>query len=245
MYRCTGHDALDGQALPYMYPAHHELESVRIMLAFYLQGLGDIYEEEFVVATASGASTAVDKQDAVRQEAKNLMKELFGRLDALSHFHYAPKPVIEEMQVRADVPALAMEEVAPQVGMLAMCCLAAEAHITCCAVLCCAVLCCAVLCCAVLCNSWQITVLVFMHACTWPCAVLCRAVPCCAVPCRAVPCRAASRRAVPCCAVLCRAVPCCALQVIGMLLSWRHVRLLHTHTTDGVQQHKLPFSRNL
>ncbi|KAL0024355.1 hypothetical protein WJX79_002946 [Trebouxia sp. C0005] len=80
------------------------------------KGLGDIYEEEFVAATASGASTAVDKQDAVRQEAKNLMKELFGKLDALSHFHYAPKPVIEEMQVRADVPALAMEEVAPQVA---------------------------------------------------------------------------------------------------------------------------------
>ena len=235
MYRCTGHDALDGQALPYMYPAHHELESVRIMLAFYLQGLGDIYEEEFVVATASGPSTAVDKQDAVRQEAKNLMKELFGRLDALSHFHYAPKPVIEEMQVRADVPALAMEEVAPQVGMLAMCCLAAEAHITCCAVLCC----------AVLCNSWQTMVLVFMHACTWPCAVLCRAVPCCAVLCRAVPCCAVLCCAMLCRAVPCRAVPCCALQVIGMLLSWHHVRLLHTHTTDGVQQHKFPFSRNL
>ena len=79
------------------------------------QGLGELYEEEFVAATTAGASTAVDKQDAVRQEARNLMKDLFGKLDALSHFHYAPKPVIEEMQVRADVPALAMEEVAPQV----------------------------------------------------------------------------------------------------------------------------------
>jgi len=112
---------------------------MRIMIFFSMQGLGDIYEEEFVAATASGASTAVDKQDIVRQEAKNLMKELFGKLDALSHFHYAPKPVIEEMQVRADVPALAMEEVAPQVSLLAMCCVAAQAYITCSAVLCCAV----------------------------------------------------------------------------------------------------------
>ncbi|DBA80599.1 TPA: hypothetical protein ACH3X1_007858 [Trebouxia sp. C0004] len=103
------------------------------------KGLGDIYEEEFVAATVGGASTAVDKQDAVRQEAKNLLRELFGKLDALSHFHYAPKPVIEEMQVRADVPALAMEEVAPQVGMLAMYCVAAQAYITCRAVLCWAV----------------------------------------------------------------------------------------------------------
>ena len=88
------------------------------VLCWTAQGLGDVYEEEFVAATVSGASTAVDKQDAVRQEAQNLMKELFGKLDALSHFHYAPKPVIEEMQVRADVPALAMEEVAPQVRLL-------------------------------------------------------------------------------------------------------------------------------
>ena len=79
------------------------------------QGLGEVYEEEYVAATASGATTAVDKQDAVRREAKVLMNELFGKLDALSHFHYAPKPVIEEMQVRADVPALAMEEVGAQV----------------------------------------------------------------------------------------------------------------------------------
>ena len=79
-----------------------------------------MYEEEYVAATASGASTAVDKQDAVRQEAKNLLKELFGKLDALSHFQYAPKPIIEEMQVRSDVPALAMEEVAPQVCNLSL-----------------------------------------------------------------------------------------------------------------------------
>ncbi|KAL3156038.1 hypothetical protein ABBQ32_013026 [Trebouxia sp. C0010 RCD-2024] len=80
------------------------------------KGLGELYEEEFVAATTAGASAAVDKHDAVRLEARVLMKELFGKLDALSHFQYAPKPVIEEMQVRADVPALAMEEVAPQVA---------------------------------------------------------------------------------------------------------------------------------
>ena len=96
-----------------------------------LQGLGELYEEDFVAATSAGASTAVDKQDAVRQEARNLMKELFGKLDALSHFHYAPKPIIEEMQVRADVPALAMEEVAPQVGPTALCCSACPAHACC------------------------------------------------------------------------------------------------------------------
>ena len=42
------------------------------------------------------------------------LQALFARLDALSHFHFAPKPVVEDMAVRAEVPALALEEVAPQ-----------------------------------------------------------------------------------------------------------------------------------
>ena len=187
MYGCTDQDALEEQDLPFTYLPHHELRSARIVFTFLTQGLGDIYEEEFVAATVSGASTAVDKQNAVRQEAKNLMKELFGKLDALSHFHYAPKPVIEEMQVRADVPALAMEEVAPQVGMLAIYCVAAQAYITCSAALCCAVLCCAVLCCAVLCCA------------ALRCALLRSAVLCCALL---------------CCAALCCAALCCAMQLM-------------------------------
>ncbi len=79
-----------------------------------MQGLGDIYEEEYVRAAAGGAATQ-DRDEKVRAEARSLVKALFAKLDALSHFHFAPKPVIEDLSVRADVPALAMEEVAPQV----------------------------------------------------------------------------------------------------------------------------------
>ncbi|CAL8464926.1 g4461 [Coccomyxa elongata] len=78
------------------------------------KGLGDIYEEEYVRAAAGGAATQ-DRDEKVRAEARSLVKALFAKLDALSHFHFAPKPVIEDLSVRADVPALAMEEVAPQV----------------------------------------------------------------------------------------------------------------------------------
>lgn len=56
-----------------------------------------------------------DKDEKARAEAKTLLKALFAKLDALSHFHFAPKPVIEDLTVRREVPALAMEEVAPQV----------------------------------------------------------------------------------------------------------------------------------
>lgn len=59
----------------------------------------------------------------IRAEARALTRELFAKLDALSHFQYAPKPVIEDLAVRADLPALAMEEVAPQVCVLRLSCI--------------------------------------------------------------------------------------------------------------------------
>jgi U3 small nucleolar ribonucleoprotein component len=93
-----------------------------------LQGLGEIYEEEYVAAAAGGATTD-DRDEKVRNEARALVKLLFAKLDALSHFHYAPKPVIEDLSVRADVPALAMEEVAPQVRAPARTCTCARCSI--------------------------------------------------------------------------------------------------------------------
>nr|GMC60302.1 U3 small nucleolar ribonucleoprotein protein MPP10 [Ipomoea batatas] len=48
-----------------------------------------------------------------RAQATMLFKKLCLKLDALSHFHFTPKPVIEDMSIQASVPALAMEEIAP------------------------------------------------------------------------------------------------------------------------------------
>ncbi len=78
------------------------------------QGLGEEYEEEFVRAATGTA--AEDRDEPTRREAKTLLKVLFGKLDALSHFHFTPKPLVEDMSVRVDVPALALEEIGPQVG---------------------------------------------------------------------------------------------------------------------------------
>jgi len=74
-------------------------------------GLGELYEKDYVRAATGGA--VQDKEEPLRQEAKQLFGELCGKLDALSHFHYTPKPVVEELEVRAEVPALAMEEALP------------------------------------------------------------------------------------------------------------------------------------
>ncbi|XP_070027301.1 M phase phosphoprotein 10 [Nicotiana sylvestris] len=76
------------------------------------KGLAEIYEEEYVQKTGL-VSTALSFSDEQKKEATMLFKKLCLKLDALSHFHFTPKPVIEDMSVQANVPALAMEEIAP------------------------------------------------------------------------------------------------------------------------------------
>ena len=76
------------------------------------RGLAEIYEAEY--AEQSGLTpAAATSSEALKREAAAVFKELCGKLDALSHFHFAPKPAVEEMGIRAPVAALAMEEVAP------------------------------------------------------------------------------------------------------------------------------------
>ncbi|XP_078431493.1 U3 small nucleolar ribonucleoprotein [Wolffia australiana] len=78
------------------------------------KGLAEMYEEEYA-QSAGLASVPLSTSDELKKEASFLFKKLCLKLDALSHFHFAPKPVIEDMSVQANIPALAMEEVAPLV----------------------------------------------------------------------------------------------------------------------------------
>lgn len=76
------------------------------------KGLAEIYEAEYMQRTGL-ASAPVSSSDALKNEAALLFKRLCLKLDALSHFQFTPKPVIEDMSIQANVPALAMEEIAP------------------------------------------------------------------------------------------------------------------------------------
>ncbi|CAI9757439.1 unnamed protein product [Fraxinus pennsylvanica] len=75
------------------------------------KGLAALYEDEYVQKTGL-VSTATSFKDEQKKEASLLFKKLCLKLDALSHFHFTPKPVIEDMSIQANVPALAMEEIA-------------------------------------------------------------------------------------------------------------------------------------
>ncbi|CAM8878193.1 unnamed protein product [Rhodiola kirilowii] len=76
------------------------------------KGLGEIYEDEYVQKTNPDAAP-ICSSDELKKEAGMLFKKICLQLDALSHFHFAPKPVIEEMSIQSNLPAIAMEEVAP------------------------------------------------------------------------------------------------------------------------------------
>ena len=83
-------------------------------------GLGDIYAEEFLAKATSGATGAKAAQDAaLREELKELYHKVCRQLDGLSHFHFAPKPVVSEARVHgvsgpeAALPSLSLEDVLP------------------------------------------------------------------------------------------------------------------------------------
>ena len=86
-----------------------------LKLSAVFQGLGEEYADDFV--RQKTGNVVEDKDEDTRHECRLLLKNLFAKLDALSHFHFAPKPIIKEMAVQKEVPALAMEEVAPQVSL--------------------------------------------------------------------------------------------------------------------------------
>uniref|UniRef100_A0A803PA84 Uncharacterized protein n=1 Tax=Cannabis sativa TaxID=3483 RepID=A0A803PA84_CANSA len=75
------------------------------------KGLAEIYEDEYVQKTNVASTLPFVEEE--KQMASMLFKKLCLKLDALSHFHFTPKPVIEDMSIQANVPALAMEEIAP------------------------------------------------------------------------------------------------------------------------------------
>lgn len=80
-------------------------------------GLGELYEREYLKKAVGYDVDAAEKQteeDKAKNEMKQLFANLCSKLDALSNYHFAPRPVADEAEVRPiTTPAIAMEEVLP------------------------------------------------------------------------------------------------------------------------------------
>ncbi|KAL2021987.1 hypothetical protein VTK56DRAFT_6227 [Thermocarpiscus australiensis] len=79
------------------------------------QSLAEIYEEEHVKKANPDAyvSQADEKLRRDEEEIKNMWKEISAKLDALSSWHYKPKPAAPTLTVVADVATVAMEDAQP------------------------------------------------------------------------------------------------------------------------------------
>ncbi|KAB0369069.1 hypothetical protein FD755_019074 [Muntiacus reevesi] len=72
--------------------------------------LAEIYEQEYIKLNQQKTA---EEENPEHVEIQKMMDSLFLKLDALSSFHFIPKPPVPEIKVVSNLPAVTMEEVAP------------------------------------------------------------------------------------------------------------------------------------
>ncbi|KAK5987405.1 U3 small nucleolar ribonucleoprotein mpp10 [Cladobotryum mycophilum] len=83
------------------------------------KSLAEIYEEEHVKNTNpdSYVSASDEKLQKEEKEIEAMWKDVSARLDALSSWHYKPKPAAPTLSVVADVATVAMEDAQPSTAL--------------------------------------------------------------------------------------------------------------------------------
>ncbi|KAK3510101.1 hypothetical protein QTP70_026714 [Hemibagrus guttatus] len=72
--------------------------------------LAEIYEQEYIKQSQEKTE---EEENPAHVEIQKLMDSVFLKLDALSNFHFIPKPHVPEVKVVSNLPSVTMEEVAP------------------------------------------------------------------------------------------------------------------------------------
>ncbi|XP_008566769.1 PREDICTED: U3 small nucleolar ribonucleoprotein protein MPP10 [Galeopterus variegatus] len=72
--------------------------------------LAEIYEQEYIKLNQQKTA---EEENPEHVEIQKMMDSLFLKLDALSNFHFIPKPPVPEIKVVSNLPAITMEDVAP------------------------------------------------------------------------------------------------------------------------------------
>ncbi|KAJ2819685.1 U3 snoRNP protein [Coemansia furcata] len=79
------------------------------------KSLAEEYEDDYMAQKAGDSYVAEDdaKLAVTHREIDVQFRNLFAQLDALSHFHFTPKPATADIEIRTSAPALQMEEKLP------------------------------------------------------------------------------------------------------------------------------------
>ena len=77
------------------------------------QGLGEIYADDFMAKSSAQVESKAGDDENITN-IKGLFHKICRQLDALSHFHYTPRPVVQEANVSSEiVPSISLEDVTP------------------------------------------------------------------------------------------------------------------------------------